>query len=303
MQGGAEFDMSDALPRLPPARKRCSFAAMPTLAPARRFLAETLAPLVDLIYPPRCPVCGEAIAQQVGLCAACWEQLEIPSEPSCALCQRPFGSSGLEEGAICLPCMKKAPRHDGIAAATLYNDVSRRLVLAFKHGRRIALTPMLARLMAARLPTPADRLIVPVPLHRGRLWYRGFNQAALLGRSLAGMGHGTLMVDALVRTKRTPVLGGLGAKARRRALAGAIRISKRRAKAVRGRSVILVDDVLTSGATSRACVAALKRAGAASVVICCFARVLDGDRSPAMSVPAPWPESETPETAKVPGAT
>ncbi len=276
---------------------------MSAQSPARRFLAETLGPLVDLVYPPRCPVCGEGIAQQVGLCAACWDQLEIPSEPSCALCQRPFGDSSLEAGAICLPCMKEPPRHDGIAAATLYNDVSRRLVLAFKHGRRIALTPMLARLMAARLPAPADRLVVPVPLHRWRLWYRGFNQAALLGRSLAGMGHGKLLVDALVRTRRTPVLGGLGAKARRRALSGAIRVSKHGASAVKGRSVILVDDVLTSGATSQACVAALKRAGATSVVICCFARVLDGDRSPAMSVPAPWPESETPETAKVPGAT
>lgn len=276
---------------------------MSALAPARRFVGQTLAPLVDLIYPPRCPVCGDAIAQQVGLCATCWEQLEIPSEPSCALCQRPFGGSGLEGAAICLPCMKDPPRHDGIAAATLYNDVSRQLVLAFKHGRRIALAPMLARLMAARLPAPAARLIVPVPLHRWRLWYRGFNQAALLGRGLESIGHGTLLVDALVRTKRTPVLGGLGAKARRRALAGAIRLNRSGAKAVRGRAVILVDDVLTSGATSQACVAALKRAGATSVVICCFARVLDGERNPAMSAPAQWPESETPETTKVPGAT
>lgn len=271
--------------------------------PARRFLAETLAPLVDLVYPPRCPVCGESIAQQVGLCAACWEQLEIPSEPSCALCQRPFGDGDLDAGAVCLPCMKDPPRHDGIAAATLYNDVSRRLVLAFKHGRWIALTPMLARLMAARLPAPADRLIVPVPLHRWRLWYRGFNQAALLGRGLANMGHGMLLVDALVRTKRTPVLGGLGAKARRRALVGAIGVSKHGAKAVKGRSVILVDDVLTSGATSQACVAALKRAGATSVTICCFARVLDGERNAGMAAAAPWPQSETPETTKVPGAT
>ena len=276
---------------------------MPAPTPARRFLAETLAPLVDLVYPPRCPVCGEGIAQQVGLCAACWEQLEIPSEPSCALCQRPFSGANMEAGAICLPCMKEPPRHDGIAAATLYNDVSRRLVLAFKHGRRIALTGMLARLMAARLPPPADRLIVPVPLHRWRLWYRGFNQAALLGRSLESLGHGTLAVDALVRTRRTPVLRGLGAKARRRALAGAIKVSQNGAKAVRGRSVILVDDVLTSGATSQACVAALKRAGATSVIICCFARVLDGERNPGMATAPPWPQSETPETAKVPGAT
>lgn len=277
---------------------------MSTRSPARRFLADTLGPVMDLIYPPRCPVCGEAIAQQVGLCAACWEQLEIPSEPCCALCQRPFGGSGLADGAICAPCMASPPRHDGIAAATLYNDVSRRLVLAFKHGRRIALAPMLARLMAARLPETKAAVIVPVPLHRWRLWYRGFNQAALLGRSLERLGHGTLAVDALLRTRRTPVLRGLGAKARRRALAGAIRVSRRGGKVVKGRSVILVDDVLTSGATSQACVAALKRAGATSVVICCFARVLDGERTAAMAAPPPSvPQRETPETTKVPGAT
>ncbi|MBU1254053.1 MAG: ComF family protein [Alphaproteobacteria bacterium] len=276
---------------------------MPALRSARRFFAETLGPAMDLVYPPRCPVCGEGIAQQVGLCAACWEQLEIPSEPGCALCQRPFAGSVLEAGAVCAPCMFSPPNHAGIAAATLYNDVSRRLVLAFKHGRRIALAPMLARLMAARLPTPSDRIIVPVPLHRRRLWYRGFNQAALLARGLAALGHGTLAVDALVRSKPTPTLGGLGAKARRRALSGAIRVSERGALAVRGREVILVDDVLTSGATSQACVAALKRAGATSVTICCFARVLDGEHSATIAQPASLPQSETPETTKVSGAT
>lgn len=302
--------MAGALPRLSPARKRCSLGFMSAFRSARRFLAETLAPLVDLIYPPRCPVCGDAIGLHIGLCAACWQQLEIPAEPGCATCQRPFAAPGLHAGAICAPCLQNPPSHDGIAAGTLYNDVSRRLVLAFKHGRRIALTPMLARLMAARLPArsgqePGERLIVPVPLHRWRLWYRGFNQAALLARSLAAMGHGTLLVDALVRTKPTPNLGGLGVKARRRALSGAIRITGNGAKSVRGRSVILVDDVLTSGATSAACVAALKRAGATSVVICCFARVLDGARDAAASAPptAMLRESGTPETTEVPGAT
>ena len=104
--------------------------------------------------------------------------------------------------------------HDGIAAATLYTEVSRKLVLALKHGRRIALAPMLARLIAARLPDPDDsRVIVPVPLHRRRLWQRGYNQAVLLGRQLEKAGHGTMQVDALLRTKPTPSLGGLGRKA------------------------------------------------------------------------------------------
>ena len=173
--------------------------------------------------------------------------------------------------------MDKPPLHDGIAAGTLYTDVSRKLVLAYKHGRRIALAPLLAKMIAARLPRSDDeRLLIPVPLHRWRLWERGFNQAALLARELEKTGHGSLVVDGLVRTRRTPSLGGMGAKARAKALAGAI--SVRRPALVEGRDILLVDDVLTSGATSTACVKALKKAGANSVIIACFARVLDEAR-------------------------
>ena len=243
----------------------------------RRAIGEGVAPLVDLVYPPRCPACGEGTGEQGGLCATCWSDLAIPGEPSCAQCQRPFGESGPEEGAICAPCLGSPPVHDGIAAGTLYTDTSRKLVLALKHGRRIALAPLIARLMAARIPkAEEERLIIPVPLHRWRLWHRGFNQAALLARELEKAGYGDLLVDGLKRTKRTPSLGGMGAKARARALAGAIGVSN--PDKVQGRHILLVDDVLTSGATSTACVKALKRAGAKSVVIACFARVLDEAR-------------------------
>lgn len=243
-------------------------------------LARTLAPLIDLVFPPRCPLCGAGLSAQTGLCAACWSELVIPGEPACALCQRPLGDT-VAAGAVCAPCLAEPPRHDGVAAGTLYNAASRRLVLAFKHGQRIALAPMMARLMAARLDAVGldaagpDWLVVPVPLHRWRLWRRGFNQAALLGREIARARGATLAVDMLERRKATPALGGLGRKARARALSGAIGINRKRAGQLRGARVVLVDDVLTSGATSAACVAALKRAGAERVVVACFARVLD----------------------------
>ncbi|MEO1967953.1 MAG: ComF family protein [Sphingomonadaceae bacterium] len=241
-----------------------------------QFLTSSLAPLIDFVYPPRCPACGEAIGQQSGLCLDCWNTLVIPTDPGCALCQRPFGEQGPGEGAICAPCMATPPLHDGIAAATLYNATSRKLVLAFKHGGRIALATMLARLMAARLPSSeCERVIVPVPLHRWRLWRRGFNQAALLGRELERLGKGKLHPDVLIRRKATPSLGGLSASARRTELQGAIIVAERLKPRVDGRDVVLVDDVLTSGATSTACVKALKRAGARTVTIACFARVLD----------------------------
>ena len=238
-------------------------------------LLEPVAPLIDLIYPPRCPLCGEGLAAQGGLCASCWQELAIPGEPACALCQRPF-AGGMPQGTICAPCLAQPPRHDGIAAGTLYNHASRKLVLAFKHGRRIALAPLLARLVAARLPElDGEWLAVPVPLHRLRLWRRGFNQSALLAREIARLSGAEVLVDGLVRRKATPMLGGLGRKARARALAGAIAVHPRRAARLKGARVLLVDDVMTSGATSDACVAALKRAGAERVVVACFARVLD----------------------------
>ena len=191
-------------------------------------LAKTLAPLVDFVFPPRCPLCGEGIAAQGGLCLGCWDELVIPGKPACRACARPF-SAAPRGSEVCPQCRATPPLHDGIAAATLYNDISRKLVLAFKHGNRIALAPMMARLIAARLEGVGnDWLIVPVPLHRWRLWQRGFNQAAVLASELTKLTGARLSVDALVRRKQTPMLGGLGARERERVLAGAIAVHPQR---------------------------------------------------------------------------
>ena len=170
-----------------------------------KLIGESLAPAVDLVYPPRCPLCGDAIAAQSGLCASCWSELEIPGEPACATCARTFRESSAQSGSLCAPCLAAAPRHDGISAGTLYNDASRKLVLAFKHGRRIAMAPMLARTIAARLPRlEGEWLVVPVPLHWSRLWRRGFNQSALLAREVSRLTGHKLLVDGLTPLPAAP---------------------------------------------------------------------------------------------------
>lgn len=245
---------------------------------ATMLLARILTPVIDFVFPPRCPLCGGPLAAHGGLCLACWSTLQVPSGACCKHCQRPIGEAEPTEDAgwICAPCMIEPPRHAGIAAATLYNAPSRALVLALKHGRRIGLAPMMARMMVPRIqPLEGEWLVVPVPLHRWRLMQRGFNQSVLLGAEIARATGQQIVVDALVRTRRTPSLGGLNRKARKRALAGAIAAHPGRAGRIRGASVLLVDDVMTSGATTNACITALHKAGAARVKIACFARVLD----------------------------
>ena len=241
-------------------------------------LIKALLPVVDLIYPPRCPACGTALAGQGGLCAGCWGDLVMPGAMSCRGCALPMAA----EGELCGSCLETPPQHDGIAAATLYTDGSRRLLLPFKHGGKLALAPVMARLMAARLAALMPEideqqwLLVPVPLHRWRLWRRGYNQSAVLGQELARLTGARLVPDGLHRRRRTPSLGGLGREARAQALDGAIMPTRRRADVLAGARVVLVDDVLTSGATTNACIAALRQAGAAQVVVTCFARVAEG---------------------------
>ena len=237
-------------------------------------LKDAFAPLVDLVYPPRCPLCGGAVGTQSGLCTDCWSELVIPREPACRLCQQPLDSGAPE---TCGTCLDHPPMHDGITAGTLYTDAARKLVVSFKHGHKIALAPMMARLIAARLPElEGDWLVVPVPLHRWRLWQRGFNQSALLAGELAKLRNFPVLVDGLVRRRNTASLSQsrLGRTERSKVLAGAITFNPGRAESLKGSQVLLVDDVLTSGATTDACLAALREAGAKKVRIACFSRVL-----------------------------
>lgn len=230
--------------------------------------------VADFALPPRCPGCSAVTGEDHRFCAGCWGALRFLGPPWCAACNIPFAHDRGAD-ARCDACLGDPPRHAGIRAAVAYGDVARTVALRLKYGRRTAFAETVGRQMARLLPEGAD-LLVAVPLHRWRLWSRGFNQAALIAASIAratGVPHDPLL---LRRARATPPLRGMGPKARARAVAGAFRVADPMAR-LRGKSIVLVDDVHTSGATTAGCTAVLLRGGAASVTILCWARVLDGD--------------------------
>jgi ComF family protein len=170
--------------------------------------------------------------------------------------------------------MADPPVHDGVRAAVAYGDVARQVALRLKYGGRTAYAETMARAMSRLMPEGAD-LLVPVPLHRWRIWGRGFNQAAMIAGALSRSSGVAADVHLLRRVKATPVLRGLGHRGRAKAVAGAFALAPDAKAKLAGRTVVLVDDVHTSGATSAACAALLKRGGAAKVILLCWARVLD----------------------------
>jgi len=235
-----------------------------------------LAPrLAKLALPPRCPGCGAVAEADHRFCAACWSQLVFLGPAWCATCHAPFD---VDRGphAQCGACLAQPPIHDGVRAAVAYGKIASGVALKLKYGGRIAIGETMARAMARLVPSDAD-LLVPVPLHRWRLWRRGFNQAALIARALARQSGVPADPLLLRREKATPSLRGLGARARTQAVAGAFAVDARSKPKLRGKTIVLVDDVYTSGATAGACVRTLKRAGAAKVILLCWARVLSDE--------------------------
>ncbi len=224
--------------------------------------------------PPRCPGCGAVTGDDHRFCALCWDDLRFLGEPWCAACCRPFE---VDRGdSLCGACLSDPPVHDGVRAAVAYGDVARTVVLKLKYGRRLAYADTIARLMARLVPAGAD-LLVPVPLHRWRLWSRGFNQAQLMAQGLARRTGTPVALDILKRVKGGGSLRGRGRKARAKSVAGAFALGPDARDRLAGRHVVLVDDVHTSGATANACTRLLKRGGAARVTILCWARVLHQD--------------------------
>ncbi|MFD1626434.1 ComF family protein [Azospirillum griseum] len=229
--------------------------------------------LLDALLPPRCLSCGVAVDRQGGLCAACWGGLTFIAPPFCAVCGLPFEYEA-QGDVICGACLAAPPPFSRARAVLAYDDGSRPLVLSFKHGDRIhaagAYAAWLAR-AGRELLADAD-LLVPVPLHRLRLFRRRYNQAALLAQSLGRQAGVAVIPDALLRHRATPTQGGLGRQERQRNVKGAFRL--RPGVSVAGQRVVVIDDVLTTGATVAECARVLTQAGAARVEALTLARVV-----------------------------
>lgn len=237
--------------------------------------------LLDIVYPPLCFLCREPLADPHSLCAACWKKMAFIDGCCCTQCGLPFDldpvGSDPDKETRCAGCLAKPPAYDRARSAVRYDEASRDGILALKRADRLEMVPAFTRWLersGGELLDGSD-LIVPVPLHPWRLWWRRYNQAAVLAQALARASGKPVDPLALARIKRTPSQGEMpSAKARRRNMRGAFKVPPSHGEVVKGRGVLLVDDVMTTGATLDACARALKRAGASRVCVLTLARVV-----------------------------
>jgi ComF family protein len=239
----------------------------------------TLRTALDLALPPLCPVCREPIEGR-GLCPACWSKLSFITRPYCERLGIPFVYDP-GPGILSMEAIADPPAYRRARAAVRFDEISRALVHALKYSDRLDLAPMMGRWVSHaghELLAEADAL-VPVPLHWRRLWARRFNQSAMLAAAISAQSSVPIATGALKRVKPTPQQVGLSRSERAANVQGAFRVPPEGRSEVAGRRLILVDDVLTSGATVDGCARALLRAGAANVDVLVFARVAEPVRT------------------------
>jgi ComF family protein len=232
--------------------------------------------MLDLVLPPLCLKCRAPVADPQSVCADCWRELWFLGPPQCVQCGVPFPHD-LGQGVKCGACIARPPAFDTARSALAYDDASRDLILSFKHADRLEAVPLFARWMSAagKDVLPGADLFVPVPLHWRRLAARRYNQAAELARALAAIAGKPMAATVLTRRKATRSQGEMtSARARMKNVAGAFLVDASAKSKVEGRHVVVIDDVLTTGATLGACAKALRRAGAASVSVITLARVV-----------------------------
>src|ERR1700744_3113883 len=235
---------------------------------------------LDIALPTLCVSCREPVAGE-GVCAACWSKLSFIAPPFCPRLGIPFAYDP-GPGLLSMQAIANPPAYQRARAAVRYDDVARTLVHALKYQDRTDLAPAMGRWMARagrELRAEADAL-VPVPLHWRRGWSRRYNQSGVLARMIEKESGVAVAAEVLRRIRPTEQQIGLSRPQRASNVQGAFKVAPDRQHVVSGRRIVLIDDVLTSGATVDACARALLRAKAAAVDVLVFARVVDGQRTP-----------------------
>jgi ComF family protein len=256
-----------------------SIAALPRLKRAAETARAVLRAALDLALPRLCAVCREPVEGE-GLRPACWSKLSFITRPYCERLGIPFVYDP-GPGILSMEAIADPPAYQRARAAVRFDDMSRALVHALKYGDRRDLAPMMGRWLSQagrELLAEAD-VLVPVPLHWRRHWARRFNQSAVLAAAVSKASGVPIAARALKRVKFTAQQVGLSRTQRAANIQGAFRVPRDGKAEVVGRRIILVDDVLTSGATVEGCAKALLRAGARNVDVLVFARVAEGGRT------------------------
>ncbi|WP_244598302.1 ComF family protein [Pseudohoeflea suaedae] len=246
-------------------------------APMARFARSFAEAVIATVFPPVCHGCGIIMSRHGGLCAGCWTEVRFIERPFCEVTGQPFDHDR-GDGLVSAAAIADPPVYDKARAVALYDGPARKLVQALKFSDRADLAPMMAEWMvrAGREVLDGSDVILAVPLHRRRLFGRAYNQAGELARAVSHISGTPLAPGTLIRRKATNPQVGLGRTARIANLSGAFRVEPSRASAIAGRRVLLIDDVLTTGATVNAAAKVLLRAGAARVCVLTFARVASG---------------------------
>ena len=227
------------------------------------------------VYPARCLTCGDVVDSDFGLCGPCWRDTSFIGGTICDCCGVPLPGADGGDTPHCDPCLATPRPWVQGRAALLYRETGRKLVLALKHGDRQEIAKPAALWMAAALRNCLEdhTLIAPIPLHWTRMIKRRYNQSALLARALGRHLDRPHLPDLLERAKKTPSLDGKTREERHAILRDAIRVTVKRRHNIVGRPVLLVDDVMTSGATLSAATQALQAAGSGPVRVITLARV------------------------------